>query len=85
MPSLFLLYFLNFLSYRYYNILVAQKVGDNLSLRTGRPRSEDIELKAHFDAETDRRIQEYCKKQNKTRTKVVRKGIDLVLANVCCR
>lgn len=85
MPSLFLLYFLNFLSYRYYNILVAQKVGDNLSLRTGRPRSEDIELKARFDAETDRRIQEYCKKQNKTRTKVVRKGVDLVLANVCCR
>lgn len=88
MPSLFLLYFLNFLSYRYYNILVAQKVGDNLSPRTGRPKSDNpkgIELKARIDAETDRRIQEYCKKQNKTRTKVVRKGIDLVLANVCCR
>lgn len=83
MPSLFLLYFLNFLSYRYYNILVAQKVGDNLSPRTGRPKSDNpkgIELKARIDAETDRRIQEYCKKHNKTRTEVVREGIELVLA-----
>lgn len=73
---------LDFLSHDRYNVVVAQKVGDNLSPRTGRPKSEkpkEIEVKARIDSETDRRLQEYCKAHNKTRTDVVRKGIDLVI------
>ena len=61
---------------------MAQKVGDNLSPRTGRPKSEKpktIEVKARIDAETDVRLSEYCKLNNLTRTDVVRKGLTLVL------
>ena len=68
---------------KYYNNFVARKVGGKLSPRTGRPKSDnpkEIEVKARIDAETDRRIQEYCKKHSKTRTEVVREGIELVLA-----
>lgn len=64
-------------------IIVAQKVGENLSPRTGRPKSENpkgIEVKARIDAVTDKRIQAYCEKHGKTRTDVVREGIELVLA-----
>lgn len=53
-----------------------------MSPRTGRPKSEkpkEIEVKARIDAETDKRLQEHCKKYNKTRTDVVREGIELVL------
>lgn len=63
-------------------ILVAQKVGDDLSPRTGRPKSEKpkgIEVKARIDEETDKRLQAHCKKHGKTRTDVVREGIELVL------
>ena len=62
--------------------IVAQKVGDAMSPRTGRPKSDKpkgIEVKARIDEETDRMLQEHCKKYNKTRTEVVRKGIELVL------
>lgn len=74
--------FLNFLSCKYYSYIVAQKVGDNLSPRTRRPKSDNPKgsgLKACIDTETDRRIQEYCKRRNKIRTQVVREGIELVL------
>ena len=53
-----------------------------MSPRTGRPKSEkpkEIEVKARIDAETDKRLQEHCNKYNKTRTDVVREGIELVL------
>ena len=53
-----------------------------MSPRTGRPKSEKpkgIEVKARIDEETDKRLQELCKKYNKTRTDVVREGIELVL------
>lgn len=62
--------------------IVAQKVGDGLSPRTGRPKSErpkGIEVKARIDKETDKRLQDYCEKHGKTRTDVVREGIELVL------
>lgn len=62
--------------------IVAQKEGDCMSPRTGRPKSEKpkgIEVKARIDEETDKRLQEHCKKYNKTRTDVVREGIELVL------
>ncbi len=55
-----------------------------MSPRTGRPKSDNpkgIEIKARIDAETDRRIQEYCRTHGKTRTEVVREGIELVLAD----
>ena len=54
-----------------------------MSPRTGRPKSDNpkaIEVKARIDAETDRRIQVFCKAHSKTRTEVVREGIELVLA-----
>ena len=53
-----------------------------MSPRTGRPKAENpktIEVKARIDAETDRRISEYCEKHGGTRTEVVRMGIELVL------
>ena len=53
-----------------------------MSPRTGRPKSENpksIEVKARIDLTTDKRLQEYCKENNKTRTDVVREGINLVL------
>jgi len=61
---------------------VAQKVGDKLSPRTGRPKSEKpklIEVKARIDAETNERLQEYCEKHSKTKTDIVREGIELIL------
>ena len=61
---------------------MAQKVGDRMSPRTGRPKSEKpkgIEVKARIDEETDKRLQDYCRKYSKTRTDVVREGIELVL------
>ena len=55
-----------------------------MSPRTGRPKSDnpkEIEIKARIDAETDKRIQAYCEAHGKTRTEVVREGIELVLAD----
>ena len=74
---------LDILSNINHDIFVAQKVGDELSPRMGRPKSDNpkgIEVKARIDAETDKRLQEFCKVHNKTRTDVVREGIELVLA-----
>ncbi len=53
-----------------------------MSPRTGRPRLDnpkDIEVKARIDKETDKKLREYCEKHEKTRTDVVREGIELVL------
>lgn len=61
---------------------MAQKEGEELSPRTGRPKSDNpkgIEVKARIDRETNDRLIEYCKKHGKTRTDVVREGIDLIL------
>ena len=55
-----------------------------MSPRTGRPKSDnpkEIEIKARIDVETDKRIQAYCEAHGKTRTEVVREGIELVLAD----
>ena len=43
-------------------------------------KPKTIEVKARIDAETDRKLAEYCEKYGVTRTEVVRKGISLVLA-----
>ena len=53
-----------------------------MSPKTGRPKSSNpkyLEVKARIDAETDRRLQDYCRETGKTRTDVVREGIALVL------
>ena len=53
-----------------------------MSPRTGRPKVDNpktIEVKARIDEETNKRLIEYCKKNNTTRTEVVRQGIEMVI------
>ena len=53
-----------------------------MSPRTGRPKADKpltIEVKARIDVETNKKLSEYCRDNNKTRTDVVREGIELVL------
>ena len=53
-----------------------------MSPRTGRPKADNpltIEVKARIDIETNNKLLKYCNNNNKTRTEVVREGIDLVL------
>lgn len=55
-----------------------------MSPRTGRPKAEKpktIEVKARIDEETNKRLVDYCKKNDTNKTEVVRKGIELVLGN----
>lgn len=64
------------------SIIVAQKVGGELSPRTGRPKAEKpktVEVKARIDEETNIRLEKYCEKHGVTRTDVVREGIETVL------
>lgn len=53
-----------------------------MSPRTGRPKAKKpltVEVKARIDVETNKRLVEYCKNKNVTRTEVVREGIEKVL------
>lgn len=53
-----------------------------MSPRTGRPKAEKpktIEVKARIDEETNKRLVNYCEKNDTNKTEVVRKGINLVL------
>lgn len=53
-----------------------------MSPRTGRPKSENpltVEVKARIDIQTNERLNEYCERNNTTRTEVVRKGIEQVI------
>lgn len=53
-----------------------------MSPRTGRPKAEKpktLEVKARIDEETNKRLVDYCERNNTNKTEVVRKGIDLVL------
>lgn len=53
-----------------------------MSPRTGRPKAEKpktIEVKARIDEETNKRLVNYCERNNTNKTEVVRKGIDMVL------
>lgn len=55
-----------------------------MSPRTGRPKAErpkDIEVKARIDAETNERLNEYCRRKQVTRTDVVRQGIKTVIGD----
>lgn len=53
-----------------------------MSPRTGRPKAKKpktLEVKARIDEETNKRLVDYCERNNTNKTEVVRKGIDLVL------
>lgn len=53
-----------------------------MSPRTGRPKADNpktIEVKARIDEKTNQKLNDYCVKNNITRTDVVRKGIEKVL------
>lgn len=53
-----------------------------MSPRTGRPKVDNpktIEVKARIDMETNERLVDYCKKNNTTKTEVVREGIEKVI------
>ena len=53
--------------------------------KMGRPTVENpksIVLKARIDEETNKKLVEYCKKNNLTRTDVVRLGIQKVLNEI---
>lgn len=53
-----------------------------MSPKIGRPKVEmplDIELKTRIDAETHKRLVEYCKEHHTTRAEVIRELIDKLL------
>lgn len=53
-----------------------------MSPRTGRPKAEKpktIEVKARIDEETNKKLVDYCKRNETNKTEVIRKGIDMVL------
>lgn len=53
-----------------------------MSPRTGRPKAENpkvIEVKARIDEETNKKLVDYCNRNNANKTEVVRKGISMVL------
>ena len=59
-----------------------QKVGDEVSPRTGRPKAENplnVDLKVRFDQDTNTRLLAYCEKHGITRTEAIRRGIHLLL------
>ncbi len=52
-----------------------------MSPRTGRPKAEnpkDVRFSIRLDAETDKKLVEYCAKNNITRAEAIRKGIFLL-------
>ncbi len=54
-----------------------------MSPRTGRPKVDKpktIEVKARIDEETNEKLIKYCKENQLSRTDVVRRGIEIVIA-----
>lgn len=54
-----------------------------MSPRTGRPKTENpinIRTSVRLDAETDRKLNDYCEKHGITKGEAIRKGIHLLLA-----
>ena len=63
-------------------INVLQKVGDDLSPRTGRPKVEkpkSVNYSVRLDLETEQRLREYCREHGMTRGEAIRQGIHLLL------
>lgn len=53
-----------------------------MSPRTGRPKIENplsVDVKVRLDSETNKKLVEYCEKNNVTRAEAIRKGIHLLL------
>ena len=53
-----------------------------MSPRTGRPKTDNpinIRTSVRLDAETDKKLIEYCKANNLTKGKAIRKGVHLLL------
>lgn len=53
-----------------------------MSPRTGRPKANNpltVEVKARIDIKTNEKLNDFCKRNNITRTEVVRKGIEKVI------
>ena len=54
-----------------------------MSPRTGRPKTENpinIRTSVRLDAETDRKLNDYCEKHSITKGEAIRKGVHLLLA-----
>ncbi len=63
--------------------MCTQKVGDEVSPRTGRPKAEnpkDIQLKIRADKQTMDDLDFCCEKLNKNRSDIIRLGIQKVKA-----
>ena len=53
-----------------------------MSPRTGRPKTDNpinIRTSVRLDAETDKRLNEYCKLHNISKGEAIRKGVHLLL------
>lgn len=65
--------------------MCTQKEGDGMSPRTGRPKSENpknIQLKIRADKETIEDLDYCCEKMDKTRSDVIRLGIQKIKAEI---
>lgn len=54
-----------------------------MSPRTGRPKLENpinVRTSVRLDAETDKKLNEYCKRNGITKGEAIRKGVHLLLA-----
>ncbi len=54
-----------------------------MSPKTGRPKAinpKDIRYSIRLDAETEKKLAEYCKKNNITKGEAIRRGIHLLLS-----
>ncbi|MBE6943808.1 MAG: CopG family transcriptional regulator [Ruminococcaceae bacterium] len=53
-----------------------------MSPRTGRPKAENplnVDVKVRLDSATNKKLEDYCRKHNITRTDAIRQGIHLLL------
>ena len=65
--------------------MCTQKEGDEMSPRTGRPKTEnpkDIQLKIRADKQTIEDLDFCCEKLDKTRSDIIRLGIQKVKSEV---
>jgi len=63
--------------------MCAQKRGDEMSSKIGRPKIDNpinIRTSVRLDAETDKKLIEYCKKNNMTKGEAIRMGVHLLLS-----
>lgn len=54
-----------------------------MSPRTGRPKTENpinIRTSVRLDAETDKKLNDYCEKHGITKGEAIRKGVHLLLS-----